>query len=193
MTEEEKNYSDPDYEAYARMEQCLGDPDFCKENGLDTWAAIVKYVGKSDPTCRKYRDKINAEKLKNEDGTFNLSQYLASEQEKIARSLVKKATSGNVSVQAIKLVLEQLKELVDASGKTVEFSIDDKYRIALGVVADLRRAYQDSGDCPVCGRYELLRSDLCVDTRREQQEESPVAAVEIPDGPDPDTEALSRD
>jgi hypothetical protein len=178
----ERGASERDWEAYHKLSRCINDKDFCKEKGIRTWADMVKYVGKSDPTCRKYRIDIEKGKAREEAGKFNISEYLLSEQENIARSLVMKATAGNVSVQAIKLIMEQLKELVDASGKTVELSIDDRHRIGREVVEELRRSYKDTGDCPVCGRCEVLSKQLCVDKGREQQAEGEVAELAVSDG-----------
>jgi hypothetical protein len=187
----ERGASERDWDAYNRLKRCLEDAEFCKEKGIRTWADMVKYTGKSDPTCRKYREEMGKAKLKNEDGTFNLSQYLMGEQENIARSLVAKATSGNISVQAIKLILDELKDLVDASGKAIELSVDDKHRVGREVIEELRRSYEDTGDCPVCGRCEVLSDKLCVDTGREQQEESAVAELGVSNGPTDDTQAVS--
>lgn len=162
--------------------------------GLLNWPMVYKKVGISEKKGSEWKRTLKKEKeqakkdeeeaqesqWRNEDGSFNVGKYLAAQQEDIVKSLVKSATSGNSSVNAIKVVLDQLKEVVDASGKQLEISVEDKYRIATDLINDLRGEYKDTGNCPVCGFSQLFRGEIRVDKGRKQQEDGTVEPVVVP-------------
>ncbi len=155
-----------------------------KAMGLDSWEKIYKHCGISISLGQKLKNRLdNKGKLEPTKPTFR-DELSSIENVTMLKDALKNAIKLN-KVKAIETYLKLIGELDRKEEKKVEFTPNDRIRFAEQLREFLIRGFQDTGNCPVCGKSGVLVEKLCVDIEREQEKEGQVAAVELFDTPCP--------
>ncbi len=142
--------------------------------------AYSKSVGVSRQTLIKW-------KKQRDTGEFDIREAFRAEKKLIWDAFLGAVKTGKINAQLFRTFAQLANELVERKEDTLklEFTANDRTRIARETINGLRENYQRNGGyCPVCSRPETLCIDAHLDTEPEHTEDREVAAVGIPARPD---------
>jgi len=120
------------------------------------------------------------------NGEFDLRKALNDNKEELFDALMKAVKNGRPNSQILKLFTQLTGDLVDRKEESirVDFTPTDRIRIGAELRDHLRREWETTGNCPVCGQCKALRHEVCVDSKSELPEDREVATLGLPAGLD---------
>ena len=143
--------------------------------GLKTNKKMAAHLGVSEGSIFNWGKELK------KPSEFNLREAWEQEEETIWNSFMEKVKEGKINSAALKTLAQLADKLVEKKEESVkiDFTPTDRIRIAQDVIEGLK-LQSNGGRCPICGKSSIFLDDPCLFTGREQQEESPVATVELP-------------
>lgn len=111
---------------------------------------------------------------------FDIKDFLNKPENKqlLANAFIDGLNGKRTNSQLFKLITQLTGDLVEKreDNVKVEFTTNDRVRIAIELRETLRRELEDTGTCPICCQHKTLHEPY-IPAGREQQQESPVEAV----------------
>jgi hypothetical protein len=148
-------------------------PDELRAMGLNLIQDHYGYLGISAVTYCKWRrnweDKNRTPETDVEEAVKELTDMALG-----------KTTPNMAKIRSIELLLKRNGELNGDKGETKsEFTASDRIRIAINLREDLRREFENTGSCSVCGFRKTVRQELCMDSESKHTEDNQVATLEL--------------
>lgn len=116
---------------------------------------------------------------KRASGTFDIREAFLKDQEKIWNTFMDGVKNNKISPGLFRTFAQLVGELVERKEESikVEFSVSDRIRIASQLRDELRREWETSGSCAVCGQSSALRNQVRSNTEPEFSENREVGTV----------------
>jgi len=129
---------------------------------------------------QSFRLKQRFDKYRNEDGKIDAKAFLEDNIEFILSDLLNPGKG--IPSRKSEMILKILAVYSDKQEVThkVEFTVNDRQEVAIGLLDALRREGQDTGICPICGQHKALRTNVLLSPKPEQENGGEVAALAVP-------------
>ncbi len=156
----------------------LSDEERALSNMPLTQDAYSKATGTSRQTLIKWRGKRGSGGA---NGDFDIREAFRKDYKMLWELFTKEAKEGKINATLFKTFAQLADELVEKREDTlkVEFTANDRIRVAAELCDSLISEYRDTGNCPVCGFSKALHVPSLLVDRREQQPEDTVATVAL--------------
>ena len=167
-----------------RFEEIENNPELKIELGLTNAKSYVAYFDENyehvgAATVQNWINKRKKTIRKSKDSSFDIREAFIKDQKKIWDAFMVAVGKKQINAQLFRTFAQLADQLVEKKEVNIDFAPTDRIKLATELRDWLIQQYKDTGMCEICHRPQILRHEICLDTKSKFSEDREVGTLEL--------------